>query len=57
MQSKEDKVKKEVTALQLAGLTVDDYLQSQLDEYIAGRMTHKMMMHMLNEFYVAEENL
>lgn len=57
MQSKEDKVKKEVTALQLAGLTVDDYLQSQLDEYIAGRMTHKMMMHMLNEFYVAKENL
>lgn len=57
MQSKEDKVKQEVIALQLAGLTVNDYLQAQLDEYIAGRMTHKMMMGMLNEFYVAEENL
>jgi cytochrome c553 len=36
------------------GLEVDAYLQSQLNEYLAGRMTKKMMLQMLDEAYLEE---
>ena len=43
-----------VASLKIEGLTVSDYCRSQLDEYIAGRMTRKMMLQMMDEYYIEE---
>ena len=42
-----------IASLKIEGLTVDDYCKSQLDEYIAGRMTRKMMLQMMDEYYLS----
>ena len=38
------------------GLEVDAYLQSQLNEYLAGRMTKKMMYQMVDEAFLEGKN-
>ena len=43
-----------LASLKIEGLTVSDYCRSQLDEYIAGRMTRKMMLQMMDEYYIEE---
>ena len=43
-----------LASLKIEGLTVSDYCRSQLDEYIAGRMTRKMMLQMMDECYLEE---
>jgi len=53
-QIREHKVKEALASLEIEGLKVSDYLQSQLNEYIAGRMTHKMLLQMLDEWYLTE---
>ena len=43
-----------LASLRIEGYKVSDYLQSQLNEYLAGRMTTKMMLQMLDEAYLEE---
>lgn len=51
---RQQNVDEALASLRLEGLKVSDYLQSQLNEYIAGRMTTKMMLQMLDEAYLEE---
>lgn len=53
-QIREHRVKEALASLDVEGLQVSDYCQSQLNEYISGRMTHKMMLQMLDEWYLTE---
>ena len=53
-QIREHRVKEALASLDIEGLKISDYLQSQLNEYIAGRMTTKMMLQMLDEWYLTE---
>lgn len=53
-QIREHRVKEALASLDVEGLQVSDYCQSQLNEYIAGRMTHKMLLQMLDEWYLTE---
>lgn len=53
-QIREHRVKEALASLEVEGLKISDYLQSQLNEYIAGRMTHKMLLQMLDEWYLTE---
>ena len=53
-QIREHRVKEALDSLDIEGLKISDYCQSQLNEYIAGRMTHKMMLQMLDEWYLEE---
>ena len=53
-QIRESRVKEALDSLNAEGLTISNYCQSQLNEYIAGRMTHKMMLQMLDEWYLTE---
>ena len=53
-QIREHRVKEALASLDVEGLQVSDYCQSQLNEYIAGRMTHKMLLQMLDEWYLEE---
>ena len=41
-----------LASLKIEGLEVDDFLRTQLDEYLAGRMTTKMMLQMVDEHYL-----
>ena len=41
---KQQAVEGAVASLKLDGVTVSDYCRRQLDEYLAGRMTTKMML-------------
>ena len=41
-----------LASLKIEGLEVDDFLRTQLDEYVAGRMTTKMMLQMVDEHYL-----
>jgi len=43
-----------IASLKLEKLEVSEYLASQLKEYIEGHMTTKMMLQMLDEWYVTE---
>ncbi len=43
-----------IASFKLEGVEVSDYCKSQLDEYLAGRMTHKMMLQMMDECYIEE---
>ena len=43
-----------IASFKLEGVEVSDYCKSQLDEYLAGRMTHKMMLQMMDECYLEE---
>jgi len=43
-----------LTSFKLEGVEVSDYCRSQLDEYLAGRMTTKMMLQMMDECYLEE---
>ena len=43
-----------IASLKIEGLEVSDYLKTQLDEYIEGRMTTKMMLQMMDEYYLEE---
>ena len=51
---RQQNVEQALASLRLEGLEVSAYLQSQLNEYIAGRMTKKMMLQMLDEAYLEE---
>ena len=53
-QIRESRVKEALDSLNAEGLSISNYCQSQLNEYIAGRMTHKMMLQMLDEWYIEE---
>ena len=53
-QNREHRVKEALASLDVEGLTISEYCQSQLNEYIAGRMTTKMMLQMLDEWYLTE---
>ncbi len=51
---KQQAVEGAVASLKLDGVTVSDYCRRQLDEYLAGRMTTKMMLQMMDECYLEE---
>ena len=53
-QLRKNKVKEALALLKVDGIEISDYLQSQLNEYINGRMTTKMMLRMLDEWYIEE---
>ena len=53
-QIRKHRVKEALTSLEVEGLKVSNYCQSQLNEYIEGRMTHKMLLQMLDEWYLTE---
>jgi hypothetical protein len=53
-QLKKNKVDQALASLDVEGLKVSDYCKSQLNEYINGRMTTKMMLRMLDEWYIEE---
>jgi len=53
-QIREYKVKKALDSLDAEGLEMSDYCRSQIKEYINGRMTHNMMLQMLDEWYLEE---
>ena len=54
MNKRQQNVNEALASLNMEGLKVSDYLQSQLNEYVAGRMTKKMMLQMLDEAYLEE---
>jgi len=54
MNKRQQNVNEALTSLNMEGLKVSDYLQSQLNEYVAGRMTKKMLLQMLDEAYLEE---
>jgi len=53
-QIREHRVKEALASLEIEGLKISDYCQSQIKEYIEGRMTHKMLLQMLDEWYLTE---
>ena len=53
-QIREHRVKEALASLEIEGLNISDYCQSQINEYIKGRMTHKMLLQMLDEWYLTE---
>ena len=53
-QIRKNKVKEALASLKVDGIEVSDYCRSQLNEYINGRMTHKMLLQMLDEWYIEE---
>ena len=53
-QLKKNKVDQALASLKVDGIEVSDYCKSQLNEYINGRMTTKMMLRMLDEWYIEE---
>ena len=53
-QIRKNKVKEALASLKVDGIEVSDYCRSQLNEYINGRMTHKMLLQMLDEWYLTE---
>lgn len=48
------KVDQALASLNVEGIEVSEYCKTQLNEYINGRMTHKMLLHMLDEWYIEE---
>ena len=52
MNKKQQNVDEALASFRNEGLEVDAYLQSQLNEYLAGRMTKKMMLQMVDEAYL-----
>ena len=54
MNKRQQNVDEALASFRNEGLEVDAYLQSQLNEYLAGRMTTKMMLQMLDEAYLEE---
>ena len=53
---KQQNVDEALASFRTEGLEVDAYLQSQLNEYLAGRMTKKMMLQMVDEAYLEGKN-
>ena len=53
-QIRKHRVKEALASLEVEGLTISKYCQSQINEYIEGRMTHKMLLQMLDEWYLTE---
>jgi len=53
-QIREHRIKEALASLDIEGLKISDYCQSQINEYIEGRMTHKMLLQMLDEWYLME---
>ena len=53
-QIREHRVKEALASLEVEGLKISEYCQSQINEYIEGRMTHKMLLQMLDEWYLTE---
>ena len=56
MNKKQQNVDEALASFRNEGLEVDAYLQSQLNEYLAGRMTKKMMLQMVDEAYLEGKN-
>jgi len=52
MNKKQQNVDEALVSFRNEGLEVDAYLQSQLNEYLAGRMTKKMMLQMVDEAFL-----
>lgn len=48
------KVDQALASLNVEGIEVSEYCKTQLNEYINGRMTHKMLLQMLDEWYIEE---
>ena len=53
---KQQNVDEALASFRNEGLEVDAYLQSQLNEYLAGRMTKKMMLQMVDEAFLEGKN-
>jgi hypothetical protein len=53
-QIRKNKVKEALSNLKVDGIEVSDYCRTQINEYINGRMTHKMLLQMLDEWYLTE---
>jgi len=53
-EKRQARVNQALASLEVEGLHISDYCQSQINEYIEGRMTTKMMLHMLDEWYIEE---
>ena len=51
---KQQAVDQAIESIRLEGVEISDYCKSQLDEYLAGRMTTKMMLQMMDECYLEE---
>ena len=56
MNKKQQNVDEALASFRNEGLEVDAYLQSQLNEYLAGRMTKKMMLQMVDEAFLEGKN-
>lgn len=52
--ARKNKVDQAIASLKIDGIEVSEYCRSQLNEYINGRMTTKMMLQMLDEWYIEE---
>lgn len=52
--ARKNKVDQAIASLKIDGIEVSEYCRSQLNEYITGRMTTKMMLQMLDEWYIEE---
>jgi len=53
-QTRKNKVKEALASLKVDGIEVSDYCRTQINEYVNGRMTHKMLLQMLDEWYLTE---
>ena len=53
-QIRKNKVDRALALLKVDGIEISDYCRSQINEYINGRMTHKMLLQMLDEWYLTE---
>jgi cytochrome c553 len=56
MNKRQQNVDEALASFRNEGLEVDAYLQSQLNEYLAGRMTKKMMLQMVDEAFLEGKN-
>ena len=53
-QIRKNRVDQALALLKVDGIEISDYCKSQINEYINGRMTHKMLLQMLDEWYLTE---
>jgi len=52
MNKRQQNVDEALASFRDEGLEVDTYLQTQLNEYVANRMTKKMMLEMVDQAYL-----
>lgn len=53
-EKRQARVNQALASLDIEGLHISDYCRSQINEYVEGRMTTKMMIRMLDEWYIEE---